>query len=99
MNRILSILFFGLSATAALAEEVDNRQTLTITESQRNLVLQEMRVLLSGTQNILVALSKNDMAAVAQHAHPLGVGMAQKAEEHLKGALPKEFMQLGMAVH
>jgi hypothetical protein len=27
------------------------------------------------------------------------MGMDVKAEDHLKGALPKEFMQLGMSVH
>jgi hypothetical protein len=99
MNRILLILFFGLVASSALAEEVDKRQTLTITETQRGYVLEEMRALLAGTQSILEALSRDDMAAVAQHARLLGMGMAQKAEDHLKGALPKEFMQLGMSVH
>ena len=39
------------------------------------------------------------MAEVAQYARHLGMGMADKAEDHLKGALPKEFMKLGMSVH
>jgi hypothetical protein len=55
--------------------------------------------LLSGIQNILTALSKDDMAAVTQHARPLGMSMAHKAEDHLKGVLPREFMRLGMSVH
>ena len=58
-----------------------------------------MRALLSGTLAILAALSKDDMEAVAQYARTLGMGMADKAEDHLKGALPKGFMQLGMSVH
>ncbi len=99
MNRTLYILFWSLITTSALAEEVDKRQTLTITETQRGHVLEEMRALLAGTQSILDALSRDDMAAVAQHAGVLGMGMAHKAEDHLKGALPKEFMQLGMSVH
>ena len=99
MNRILLILFFGLITTSALAEEADKRQILTITETQRGYVLEEMRALLAGTQIILEALSKDDMTAVAQQARLLGMGMAQKAEDQLKGALPKEFMQFGMAVH
>ncbi len=82
-----------------MAEDFDKRQTLMITEPQRGHVLEEMRSLLSGTQNILAALSKDDMEAVARYARPLGMGMAHKAEDHLKGALPKEFMQLGMSVH
>lgn len=98
MNKVL-MLFFALVATTALAEAPDNRQVLTITETQRGHVLEEMRDLLSGTQNILGALSKDDMAAVAQYARSLGMGMADKAEDHLRGALPKEFMQLGISVH
>lgn len=98
MNKAL-ILFFGLVATSALAEDLDNRQVLKITENQRGHVLEEMGALLSGTQAILAALSKDDMATVAQYARQLGMGMADKAEDHLKGALPKVFMQLGMSVH
>lgn len=91
--------FFALAATTALAGDFDKRQVLAITELQRGHVLEEMRALLSGTQNILAALSEDDMAAVAQYARPLGMGMARKAEDSLKGALPKEFMQLGTSVH
>ena len=91
--------FFALVATSALAGDFDNRQVLAITKLQRGHVLEEMRALLSGTQNILAALSRDDMAAVAQYARPLGMGMDRKAEDSLKGALPKEFMQLGMSVH
>ena len=58
-----------------------------------------MGALLSGTQNILAALSKGDMAAVNQYASSLGMSMTIKTEDHLKGVLPKEFMQLGIAVH
>jgi hypothetical protein len=96
---MLSIFFWILTATSAWAADTDKRQTLIINESQRDLVLQEMRTLLSGIQNILGALAKDDMAAVSQYARPLGMGMAHKAEEHLKGVLPKKFMQLGMALH
>lgn len=98
MNRILT-LFLCVITTAALADDTDKRQVLSVNELQRDHVLNEMRVLLSGTQAILAALAKEDMEAVAQYAKPLGMGMAHKAEDHLKGALPKEFMQLGMSVH
>jgi hypothetical protein len=70
LNKVL-VLCFGLAATSALAEDLDNRQILTITETQRGHVLEEMRALLSGTQNILAALSKDDMAEVAQSARHL----------------------------
>ncbi len=82
-----------------MADEVDKRQILPLTEMQRDHVLTEMRALLSGTQNILDALLREDMAAVARDARSLGMGMVHKAEDHLKAVLPKEFMQLGMSVH
>jgi hypothetical protein len=100
LKKILAIAL-GLIAitTSVAANEIDKRQILPITEMQRDHVLTEMRTLLSGTQNILDALLREDMAAVARYARSLGMGMAHKAEDHLKAVLPKEFMQLGMSVH
>ncbi|MXS85688.1 hypothetical protein ABO04_07155 [Nitrosomonas sp. HPC101] len=101
MKKSVAIIAYSLLATAAFAGDQDDRQTLNLSEAQRGHVLKEMRALLSGTQNILAALSKDDMAAVARHARPLGTNMAHKAEDHdhLKDVLPKEFMRLGMSLH
>ena len=99
MKKLIITLALALSTIPAVAGGPDSRQVLSLTEPQRGHVLEEMRALLSGVQNILAALSKDDMAAVAQHAHPLGMGMGHKAEDHLKGVLPREFMLLGMSVH
>ena len=98
MKKILA-LTLGFVTFTAMADEVDRRQILPLTEHQRNHVLTEMRGLLSGTQNILDALSREDMLAVAREARSLGMGMVHKGEDHLKSVLPKEFMQLGMSVH
>jgi hypothetical protein len=98
LNKTI-IFILGLVVTSVLAGEVDKRQTIVLTEAQRDHVLGEMRALLMGTKNILAALSKNDMAAVAQYASLLGMSMVYKAEDHLKDVLPEEFMQLGMSVH
>ncbi|MBS0424058.1 MAG: hypothetical protein JSR71_06450 [Proteobacteria bacterium] len=100
-NRmIIACLLVSIStATATLAADKDNRQTLTLSEAQRSHVLEEMRALLSGTRDILAALAADDMASVSRYARPLGLGMAHKAEDHLKSVLPKEFMQLGMSLH
>ena len=103
----LSLLFlvftFVFSALPALAESkeslIDKREVLVLTPMQREHVLGEMRALLTGIQNILGALAEDDMKAVADIARPLGSSMAGKAEDHLKGVLPKHFMQLGMAAH
>jgi len=97
-NTISLILGMSLFVSAAFAEP-DPRQRLALSEIQRAHVLAEMRALLSGVQGIVQALSTNDMPRVAQVARPLGMSMARAAGEHLKGALPREFMQLGKAVH
>lgn len=99
MKKIVAAVALGFIATTVMASGIDERQVLSITEMQRNHILTEMRALLAGTQNILYALSEDDMAAVARHARALGMGMAHKGENHLQSVLPQEFMQLGMAVH
>lgn len=93
---IITCLLISMSAIAA---DNDNRKILSLSEAQRGHVLEEMRALLSGTRNILAALATDDMVSVSKYARPLGLGMAHKAENHLKGVLPKEFMQLGMSLH
>lgn len=100
MKKIFAILLGLFMINTAFAfSEVDKRRVLPLAEHQRNHVLTEMRALLSGTRNILEALSREDMAAVATHARSLGMGMVHKGEDHLLAVLPKEFMQLGMATH
>lgn len=98
MRNILAIALIFIASTAT-GNEVDTRRILPLTEHQRDHVLTEMRALLSGTQNILNALSEENMTVVAREARSLGVGMAHKGEDHLKAVLPKEFMQMGMSVH
>lgn len=99
MQTSLPIIVLALLSSVAFAEDHDTRQTLTLSEAQRAHVQEEMQALLSGTQNILLALANEDMIAVAQHARALGLGMAHKAEDHLHGALPDAFMTLGLSVH
>ena len=89
----------GLTTMVVNADEVDNRLIVKLSNPQRNQVLGEMRLLLKGAQNILGALAKDDMTAVAEHARALGFYMKHKAEDPLHDVLPKEFMQLGMSMH
>ncbi len=98
LKKILatSLLLISISATA---EEIDTRRALPMNEMQRGHILSEMRALLAGTQGILSALTREDMASVADHARPLGTGMPHKGEDHMKAILPQEFMQMGMMLH
>jgi len=94
-----TILLLAFFSTSALSEGIDNRQVLNLTELQRNHILTEMRELLAGTQDILAALAKDDMSAVAKYARALGFEMKHQAENPLHDVLPKEFMQIGMPMH
>lgn len=98
-SELWLFLVLGLMAMTVMADEADNRQMLNLSNPQRNLVLGEMRSLLAGTQMILAGLTKDDMAAVAEHAQALGFNMKHKAENPLHDVLPKDFMQLGMSMH
>ncbi len=98
MNKFLALSLSLLTLTA-MADEVDKRPILPLTEHQRDHVLTEMRAMLLGTQRIMDALSRDDMPTVASEARSLGMGMAHKGEDHLKAVLPRDFMQLGMTVH
>jgi hypothetical protein len=98
-SQLALCLIASLMATIAMADETDNRQILELSAPQRNYVLGEMRSLLAGTKDILSALAKDDMTAVAEHAKALGFGMQHKAENPLHAVLPKAFMQLGMSMH
>ena len=99
MKKNITVIVGMTLFASALFAEPDQRQRLELSEIQRAHVLAEMRALLSGVQGIVSALGDNDLPRVAQTARPLGMSMARKAEDHLKGLLPQEFMQLGMAVH
>jgi hypothetical protein len=98
LKNMLGIGLF-LFVAAAAANEIDKRQVVPLSEHQRHHVLTEMRSLLSGTRNILDALSRDEMATVAREARALGTGMAGKGENHLGSVLPEAFMRLGMSVH
>ena len=98
MKKIYALVLC-LSMTTVMARDIDERKILSLNEMQRNHILTEMRALLQGTQQILHALSEEDMMAVARHARMLGMGMAHKGEDHLRSVLPENFMQLGMSVH
>ncbi len=98
MKKIYALILC-LSVTTVMAMDIDERKILSLNEMQRNHILTEMRALLLGTQQILQALSEEDMMAVARHARMLGMAMTHKGENHLRSVLPENFMQLGMSVH
>jgi cytochrome c553 len=98
MKKIYALVLC-LSVTTIMAKDIDERKILSLNGMQRNHMLTGMHAMLHGTQQILQALSEEDMMAVARHARMLGMERTHKGENHLHSILPKDFMQLGMSMH
>ncbi|MDH3310485.1 MAG: hypothetical protein OEM48_02135 [Gammaproteobacteria bacterium] len=79
--------------------EVDGRVTILLEPSERAIVLNEMRQFLAGIQQIVAAAERNDAAAIAKAAHPLGMAAAHAVPPGLPEKLPLEFKTLGRSVH
>jgi hypothetical protein len=64
---------------------------------ERNQVLYEMREFLHGLYNIQIALSNEDMKAVAVTAKPMG-GLLERFPSSVRERLPEEFTQIAIAL-
>ena len=88
--------FFVRGSTVAGS---DNRTAVVLGASERDLVLSEMRGMLSATQGILEGINRGDMKQVAQSSRVAGMGAAADVNPALMAKLPLPFKQLGMSVH
>jgi hypothetical protein len=88
--------FFVNGNTTAIEGE---RTAIVLQPAERELVLMEMRGLLSSTQGILAGLDKKDMEQVAKSAKVSGMASAADVNPALMAKLPMSFKQLGMSVH
>lgn len=77
----------------------DGRAVLELTPAERVMILEEMRLFLSGVQKMTGALAQQDMAAAAEAARSLGQKMMHEVPPALRAKLPMEFRQLGASVH
>jgi len=77
----------------------DGRTTILLSTVERNLVLKEMRTMLSSVQGIVEGLSEQDLSRVASASRTSGSSMAQQVPPVLMAKLPLEFKQLGHSVH
>ena len=102
---IAVLVFFGVigRATAPDAASTDKRARLPLSVAERDIVLGEMRGLLTSSQTILDAALNNDLKRAAQAARAAGMGEVEHIPVEIKGPLigklPLEFKQLGFSVH
>ena len=90
----LKFIVLGTTATGE-----DGRQAIILEPSERAMVLSEMRQFLAGIQGMLEAAERNDAAAIARIARPLGLSATRHVPASLAAKLPLEFKTLGHGVH
>jgi len=82
-----------------VVETSDNRLSLQLTDSERNLVLSEMRQFLVAVQQITTGISNDDMNTIAKNARIVGMGAQRSVPTTLMGKIPMEFKKLGRDTH
>jgi hypothetical protein len=77
----------------------DSRIAIVLQSSERDLILLEMRGLLSATQGILEGANQGDMNRVIQSSRSAGMAAAADVNPLLMAKLPLAFKTLGMSIH
>jgi hypothetical protein len=92
---VIAILFIrGQTIT-----DSDGRTAILLNTDEKDLVLEEMRNMLSSVQGIVEGLSEQDLSRVANASRTSGSSMARQVPPALMTKLPLEFKQLGHSVH
>ena len=97
---IASAAFIGYKfMTGSTVTAEDGREAIQLTTAERNLVLGEMRALLAAVQEIVAAVNADDMNAVKESAHRVGMAEVGSTPPGLVLKLPMEFKTLGFSTH
>ena len=88
--------FFIRGSTTA---GTDGRTAVVLQPAERDLILSEMRGLLSSTQGILEGVNQGDVKRIIQASRAAGMAAAADVNPALMSKLPLEFKSLGMSVH
>lgn len=96
---IIAAGFYKFILQGSTADSTDGRITILLNDSERNLVLAEMREFLSSVQQINRGLAENDMALVAEAARKSGKAAQAGMPGTLVGKLPLGFKKLGGDTH
>lgn len=97
VGTILSFGYFFVKGSTK--ESTDHRRAVLLSNSERDLVLGEMRALLKSLNWVFTGLAQNDQTFIVKAIEPVGMKMAADVNPVLMGKLPLEFKQLGMSVH
>ena len=99
---LLGVIAFGgwkFMYQGSTTQHPDGRMSIELTESERNLVLGEMRGFLVSVQQIVQGLAEEDMGKVVEAARKSGRAAQAAVPGSLMGKLPMEFKKLGFDTH
>lgn len=103
ISLVLWVLTVGLFAIffvkGTTTVSSDQRRAILLSPSEKDLVLGEMRTMLTAVNGVLGALSENDMKKAALAASSAGMAMAVDTSPILMAKLPLDFKELGMGTH
>lgn len=77
----------------------DARQRLVLAPAQRDMILVEMRLMLTSVSGIVQGLATGDLSVAEKAARASGMGGAADVNPHIKPLLPKQFLELGIQTH
>lgn len=89
----------GAFAVEPHESSADTRQRLVLAPAPRDMVLTEMRRMLSSVSGILQGLTGGNLPAAEKAARESGMGGAVDANPHMTTLLPQPFLELGLHTH
>ncbi|MEP7346371.1 MAG: hypothetical protein ABI877_13965, partial [Gemmatimonadaceae bacterium] len=89
----------GGTADASTAQDPDVRTAIVLPAQGRNMVLVEMRVMLTSVQEFVAAAARGDTATMRTAAQASGMAAARDMNPAMEQRLPAEFVRLGMSTH
>ena len=76
-----------------------NRQRIELSAPYRDMVLEEMRIMLESIHGIVNGIANDDTAAIVEAARKSGLVIVADMDPRLNSQLPADFLQLRMLTH
>ena len=102
MSRRGMVLGLGMMLTLfsnGTWAQKDSRETIVLDAEASSYLFEEMKQYVSGLQQALTALAKDDLQGVATAVRPLGMQGMANTPKTLTGAVPDGFIKIGMPIH
>ncbi len=91
--------FYKFILPADVSKSSDTRELIQLTAAEKDIVLAEMRIFLTSTQQIIKGISEGDMELVARQAKKSGKAAQAEIPASLAKKLPAPFKKLGSDTH